>query len=116
MKLSFPLLAILLLGCPSNVTPSPHPVVEVDGDYPADGIPPEEFPEDSPMGLSSPCGKACDNLRKIPCVEGYPKNGVSCYRGCVSMARYQKIPTVCWMTARTQAEARGCGGIRCLTP
>jgi hypothetical protein len=104
-------------GCFGPVHPTP--LEEPDaGDYPA---PPlnivEVFPDDSEAALSSPCGKACYSLRRIPCREGYPTAaGVSCYRGCLAMASQQRVPTKCWMLAKTPAEARDCGGIRCLTP
>lgn len=114
-----PLSAALLLACPAPRPPGPPPDEDADaGDYP---VPPEnlveELPEGSPQGLSSPCGKACENLRRVPCREGFPtREGVTCYRGCLSMARHQRVPASCWAAASSPAEARACGGLRCPAP
>lgn len=113
------LAAFLLLACPPDpVGPKPLPPNAVDGgDYPnPDGII-EVFPEDSGAAQNSPCGKACANLARIPCREGYANDaGVTCYRACVTMAEHQRLPTTCWALASSKEEARGCGGLRCLTP
>jgi len=93
------------------------PVDDPDGgDYP---VPPEnaveELPEGSARASASPCGKACANLATLHCPEGSPtKAGISCYRGCLSMAKQQRLPTKCWTDATSIASVRACGGIRCL--
>lgn len=111
--------ASMLVACPDPPKPpTPLPPNAIDsGDFPGpDGII-EVFPEDSGAAQSSPCGKACANLARIPCREGYTNDaGVTCYRGCVTMAEYQRVPTTCWALAKTKEEARACGGLRCLTP
>lgn len=115
----YPIAALLLVlsACPA---PQPPTTTVEDtgeaGDYPG---PPEwtvvELPEGSAQGLASPCGKACVNLKKIGCREGGPtKAGVSCYRGCLSMAKQQRVPTACWAGAKSAESVRSCGGIRCL--
>ncbi len=114
--ITFPFFALVLVCCgsPPVVTAPEH---ETDaGDYPS---PPdnaiEEHPEGSTLALSSPCGLACENLRRIECSDGFPTpQGISCYRGCLSMARDQRVPTRCWTGAKTVNAARDCGGIRCL--
>jgi hypothetical protein len=107
-----------LLACPPPpIVEPPHVIVETDaGDYP---FPPdyllEEFPEDTAAAAMSPCGRACESLRGVGCPEGFPtKQGVSCYRGCLSMARHQRVPTSCWTLSKTAEDVRRCGGIQCL--
>lgn len=113
------LFAVLFLGCPEPPKPVPHPLPPnaIDsGDYPGpDGVI-EVFPDGSKEANASPCGKACANLARVPCKEGSTRAGVSCYRGCLEMASHQKIPTLCWSLAESQAAVRACGGLRCLTP
>lgn len=113
---SIALLALFLLaGCPSPTTPTVEPA---DGDYPdASGVV-EVFEDDSAGAAASPCGKACANLARLHCPEGSPtRAGVSCYRGCLSMAKQQRVPSSCWSLAKTPDDARACGGLRCiLTP
>lgn len=105
------LVAVACAACPPAVEPGPF---DASGDYPA---PPdfvvEEHAEDSPAGLASPCGRACENLRVIGCSDGYPHKGVTCYRGCLSAAKHQRLPTRCWIDARSIDGARACGGLRC---
>lgn len=121
--IAFVLLALAfasaLVACPEPPKPpTPLPPNAIDsGDFPGpDGIV-EVFPEDSGAAQNSPCGKACANLANIPCREGYANDsGVTCYRACVAMAEHQRVPTLCWSTARSQSEVRACGGLRCLTP
>lgn len=107
-----------LSACNPHPLPEPAFIETVTdaGDYPS---PPDfavnEHPDDSPAALSSPCGMACANLRTVPCREGFPnKQGVSCYRGCLSMAKHQQVPTACWSTKKTPEAIRGCGGIQCI--
>lgn len=118
MKLkSLSITTLLLFACSSNPSPQSPDVLDPQGDYPPYKEAPTEFPEDSQAALTSPCGKACENLRKIPCKEGYPnKQGVTCYHACIAMAKYQRVPAVCWSTRKTPAEVRECGGIECSTP
>lgn len=103
-------LALLLSACP------PPPIVPTpegpeSGDYPPPGGGVEAFPDGSPQALSSPCGRACAALARIPCSEGLK---ATCYRGCLSQAEHQRVPTGCWISAKTPPEARACGGLRCL--
>ncbi len=104
----------MLAGCPD---PGPGPITPnpATGDYPA---PPdyrvEELEEGTAAASASPCGVVCEHLRAIECSDGYPRKGVSCYRGCLSMAKHQQIPTRCWLAAASLDDVRACGGIRCL--
>ena len=110
--------ASLLLACPLPKLTEPGYVEKTTdaGDYP---FPPfyvvEELPEGSSAAALSPCGQACAALRTIGCSEGFPnKQGVTCYAGCLSMAKQQRIPTSCWTLSRTSEDVRRCGGARCL--
>lgn len=110
--------AFSLLACPvEKLIEPPHTVTTTDaGDYP---FPPdyavEEYAEGTAAAALSPCGKACEALRKVGCPEGFPdKRGVSCYLACLSMARHQRVPTACWISRATQEGVRQCGGIQCL--
>jgi len=111
-------LAVVVLGCPRSDLPPEPPVVEVvTGDYPE---PPDyhvfEHEDGSPGAASSPCGLACANFAALGCAEGATHKGVSCYRGCLSMARVQRVPATCWREAKTREAVRACGGVRCLEP
>lgn len=120
LALGLSLAVLVTLACepkPKPITPEP-----VDGDagdvYPT---PPanivQDFPEGSPAALSSPCGKACENLRTVPCKEGFTNDaGVTCYSACLAMAKLQRVPTGCWATKHTPADVRTCGGIACTPP
>jgi len=117
---SFVSLALSLAACSgSKLIEPPHVEVVTDaGDYP---YPPDyaitEFPEGTAMAASSPCGKACEALRAVGCPEGAPtKQGVSCYQGCLSMARHQRVPTACWISRTSREGVRQCGGIECPEP
>lgn len=90
---------------------------------PIDPVPPdwpqgelvETFPDDSPQAVSSPCGLSCANWKKLDCPESKPTSeGVSCYRQCVKRATLIRIPSKCWIEAKTVAALRSCGGIRCV--
>lgn len=100
-------LALLLAACYRDNDPNLPPVY---GDYPANRLPPELLPDGSPEAASSPCGKACANLKALACPEGLAD---SCYRGCVKQASLMKIPATCWTDAKDQPTARACGGLRC---
>lgn len=101
---------LLLAAC----FPQPHVDVQPDGDggYPPIGSTADSHPDDSPEAASSPCGKACANLKKIACPDGASPN---CYRGCVKQASLERIPVTCWIDATTVAAARACGPqLRCI--
>lgn len=109
---------ITFLACPSQrLVEPPHTVTTTDaGDYP---FPPdyavEEYEDGTAAAALSPCGQACEAIRKVGCPEGFPDpRGVTCYRACLSMARHQRVPTSCWISRTTQAGVRQCGGIQCL--
>ncbi len=109
--------ALLLVACPTTIAPVSPAVTDPDGgDYPGpDGLIVAEV-DGSEAAAASPCGRACANLARIACREGSPsKQGVSCYRGCLSQASHQRLPTSCWARAQTPTEARTCGALRCLT-
>lgn len=103
-----------LCACPSPPLPEPPVVEVVTGDYPE---PPEyrviEHVDGSEAAAASPCGLACANLKAIGCSDGDATKGVSCYRGCISMARHVRVPVTCWRQAASVDAARACGGIRC---
>jgi hypothetical protein len=120
MKLSLLVAAalVLLVACSSSPPPPPKPIVPIDaddrGDYPDGDGAIEEHPEGSLAAFSSPCGKACEQLRAILCSDGFARAGVTCYRACLSMAHHTRVPTGCWIMSKSIADARACGGIRCL--
>jgi hypothetical protein len=106
----------MLLDCGPKVVVAPTEHETDAGEYPA---PPDneiaEHPEGSTLALTSPCGRACENLRRLDCSEGFPTpQGKSCYLGCLSMARDQRVPTRCWFGAMSVEAVRACGGLRCV--
>jgi hypothetical protein len=91
---------------------------------PVDPVPPDWYPpaggnivvetDGSDAAASSPCGRACDNLRRLGCPEGRGSDGgVSCYRICLKQASLERIPASCWAGASNVTTLRACGRIRC---
>ena len=102
------LAALAFVACYRDNDPKLPPV---EPDYPAAGqLPPIAYAEGSAEAEASPCGKACANLKEIPCPEGLSK---ACYRACVKQASLERVPITCWTHAKTPAEARECGLVRC---
>lgn len=111
----FSLFAIALVSfaaCYNDNDPNLPPIDPRPPDwYPGDSEIVEVFPDDSPQAATSPCGKACANLKTLGCPEGKSK---LCYRACVKQASIEKVPIVCWQSAKTQDAARACDRLRCL--
>jgi hypothetical protein len=110
------LVTVLVDGCYrcdgptcSNVDPRIQP------DYPgADGVV-EVLPDDSVGAAASPCGRACESMRRAGCPEGMPNaRGTSCYRVCVRAASLQRLPLACVAGAVGQEQIRACGFVRCV--
>ncbi len=89
---------------------------DIQPDYPASSEVVETFADDSTQALSSPCGKACENFRKLGCPEGTTSSsGLTCYRACVRMVSVRRVPAACWVKADSIEHLRGCGpDIRCV--
>lgn len=94
---------------------------------PVDPVPPDWYPraseplvietDGSEAAAKSPCGRACENLKRIGCPEGESTSNVTCYRACIAMASKSRIPAACWASAKSQEAARACGrGLRCSVP
>jgi hypothetical protein len=62
----------------------------------------------------TPCSRACAQMRALGCPEGYKQDGGdSCDVICTRAMRTLSIAPSCIIDARTRAEVRSCGAIRC---
>lgn len=105
--------ALVLAGCP--LSPQAPPVDPVPPDWPASPGDAELHEDGSSQAAASPCGRACENFRRVGCSDGQPTSaGVTCYRACVLRARLVRIPSRCWASAASVDAVRACGGVRCL--
>lgn len=113
------LASFFLDGCKKTDTTPPDATVVVivaDGGTPTDTW---DEPTDGPGAtyLSPLCAKACINLRKLECLDGYRRPGEdSCYVVCKRAEGTGKIDfhTQCIIDARDLAGVRACGTYRCL--
>lgn len=81
--------ALILVGCEAPATPSSDPTATPD--------------------------TACENLRSIDCPEGFGSpGGVSCVEVLTRSSARRPLPIGCWAHARSVAEAKGCGSLRCV--
>jgi hypothetical protein len=104
------LLVLLLAGCPL------HNPVPVEPDYPSGNDIVVTYPDESPLALSSPCGRSCANFRNLGCSDGETlPSGVTCYQACSRMVRVRRVPAACWIAADTLDHLRACGpDVRCV--
>jgi len=96
-------------ACTTALPPAELP----EGDYPDGGIV-EVYRDGSPQAVASPCGQACASLQRLGCPETAPRGSITCYIACTKAASLRTIPVACWARATSQAEARACGGLRCI--
>lgn len=71
------------------------------------------------VDATSDCNSACENLRSpaVGCPEGIGAiGGESCEAVCERSSNLRALPLKCWMTAKSAADARGCGSLRCVKP
>jgi hypothetical protein len=125
------LLAYACVGCP----PHPQPVVpDSSQDASADAgaaLPPTDAQDASTGALDAgdpdggdldaarypACAKACATLGKLGCPEAATVDGgQSCYAVCGHAAETKKFDfkAPCLATAKTIADAKACGSVRCL--
>ena len=102
------LAAITLPACP-RTTPEPpwcgdaaNPCPLVDPNYPEDP---------STDGVGSLEGRACRNLRRLGCSEGFrdPRTTHTCYERVRKEEQLLSAPNECVITAQTQDAVRACG-------
>ena len=94
------LAAALVAGCETYVPPRPLPPVVVP--EPADDV-------------GTACALACAHMRELGCSEGNGSvGGAPCALTCVKAHELRFLPLSCWISARTPAEARACGSLRCI--
>lgn len=68
-----------------------------------------------PSGTEAQADEACENLRKIGCPEGFGSvGGESCLGVLVNASKLRPLPLACWAHAKTGADAKGCGSLRCI--
>lgn len=108
-----------LAACYKCLDPSCSNVAPVDPTppdwYPPSGAPIVVETDGSDAAASSPCGRACENMRRLGCEEGQPSaTGVSCYRVCLKQASLERVPAECWARAASVSELRQCGLVRCV--
>lgn len=119
MKRAAVLVACLVVaGCYKCIDPQCSNVPPIDPAppdwYPPPGAPIEVLRDDSLEAATSPCGRACANLKQLGCSEGDGSQTVSCYRICLRQASLSRIPAECWASAHNVQSLRACGLIRCV--
>lgn len=61
-------------------------------------------------GVGTPNGEACQRLREVGCVEGFPKNGRTCFEHLQERGNLNiPIPTDCIVDAGDRESVRRCG-------
>lgn len=99
-------------------------VLTFEGCYQCDGpdcrnLPPvyPDYPPTPSFGadLERACDRACARLRAIGCPEGSGSmGGEPCTITCQRAVGVRPLPIVCWADAGSSAEAKACGGLRCI--
>lgn len=61
------------------------------------------------------CEDACAHLRDLGCPEGQGSlGGEPCSVTCQRATELRALPLACWSAAKTQADAKACGSLRCV--
>jgi hypothetical protein len=91
MKYLLWLFGAFFVGCPL------HNPVPVEPDYPDSAV-------------HATCEAACKNIHALSCPEGDEQ----CVTVCKHANEIRPLPLACWANARSVAEARACGSLRCV--
>ena len=65
-------------------------------------------PADDQSGGAS-CAAACSRLLELGCPEGEGACAATCSRA----SELRSLPLACWAAAKTKADAKACGSLRC---
>lgn len=69
----------------------------------------------APADLADACVRACANLRGLGCPEGDGSiGGEPCSVTCQRASELRPLPVACWSVAKSTAEAKACGSLRCV--
>lgn len=108
-------IAMLLVACTKPPPPNPAgPAIELDASRMGD-VTPSDAEYDEPEGGSSPCARACTNLRALGCPEGARNaSGESCASVCNrALADGFQIRPDCIASGVNVDQVRACGRVRC---
>lgn len=102
----FYFLCFFLIGCPSPQQQCPKDLNYVPPLSTGDGG------AETPVEAATPCGKACENLRKLGCAEGKATPaGTRCYDVCVQSP--EMLSVSCVIAAKATSDLAACH-VRCL--
>jgi hypothetical protein len=74
-----------------------------------------DYPPSPPMVKPEEAEVACSNLRNLGCPEGHGAiGGTPCSVVIQRAADLRPLPVACWTLAKSTADARACGSLRCL--
>jgi hypothetical protein len=68
-----------------------------------------------PVATADDCVRACAQLAALGCPEGSGSlGGEPCSVTCQRASELRPLPLACWASARSSAEAKACGSLRCV--